>query len=248
MTLARDTRTVFRRQMMLAVRNPMWVIVGLLQPLCFLYLFGPLLGPVLRVGNAYQVFVPGLLVNLAMVNTVFVGFNLIAELRAGLVERMRVTPVSRLALLLGRCGRDILTLLAQSLMITLLAVPLGLQVRLGDLLLACALLALVALTLSATSYALALRLRSEDALSPLLNTVIMPLLLLSGILLPMTYAPGWLQVAALLNPFSWAVDATRALFTGHPGDPAVLAALALIGALAVAAVAWAARSFARGLR
>jgi len=44
-----------------------------------------------------------------------VGFSLIAELRFGVVERFRVTPVSRLALLLGRSLRDILTLLIQSL-------------------------------------------------------------------------------------------------------------------------------------
>ena len=38
--------------------------------------------------------------------------------------------------------------------------------------------------LSSLSYALALKLRSEDALAPLMNTVGIPVLLLSGILLP----------------------------------------------------------------
>ena len=52
-------------------------------------------------------FVPGLLIQLALFGTLFVGFGLIAELRAGVVERMRVTPVSRFAMLLGRTLRDV---------------------------------------------------------------------------------------------------------------------------------------------
>ncbi|MDX3671858.1 ABC transporter permease [Streptomyces europaeiscabiei] len=247
MKLISDTWLVFSRQMLLVLRNPVWLIVGLLQPLCFLFLFGPLLGPVLRGGDSYQTFVPGLLVNMAMLGTLFAGFGLIADLRAGVLERMRVTPVSPLSLLLGRSAREVLTLLVQSAMITLLALPLGLRIRLADFLLTYALLALIAVMLSAASYALALKLRSEDALTPLLNTLVMPLLLLSGILLPMALAPDWLHAVARLNPFLWAVDASRALFNGHPGDASVWQALVILTVLTSGAVAWAARSFARSL-
>ncbi|MCX4853665.1 ABC transporter permease [Streptomyces canus] len=143
-----------------------------------------------------------------------------------------------MSLLLGRSAREVLTLLA---------LPLGLRIRLADFLLTYALLALIAVMLSAASYAPALKLRSEDALTPLLNTWVMPLLLLSGILLPMALAPDWLHAVARLNPFLWAVDASRALFNGHPGDASVWQALVILTVLTSAAVAWAARSFARSL-
>jgi ABC-2 type transport system permease protein len=248
--LARDTWLVFVRQMALVLRNPVWLIVGVMQPLYFLLLFGPLLKGVkgLPTGNAYQFFVPGLLVQLAMFGTLFVGFALIAELRAGIIERMRVTPVSRLSLLLGRSARDIVSLLFQCAIMTALSVPFGLSVKLPNLLLAFALFALIALMLSAVSYALGLKLRSEDALAPLINAVSMPVLLLSGILLPMQFGPSWLQTLAKWNPFSWAADAARALFNGHPGDPHVWKALVIIGALTVAAATWSARAFARSVR
>jgi len=250
MKLVRDTWLVFVRQMALVLRNPVWLIVGVMQPLYFLLLFGPLLKgvPNLPGGNAYQFFVPGLLVQLAMFGTMFVGFALIAELRAGIIERMRVTPVSRLALLLGRSGRDIVTLLAQAAIMTALSLPFGLRVRIGDLLLAFAMLGLIALMLSAISYALALKLRSEDALAPLINAVSMPVLLLSGILLPMQFGPSWLRTLAKWNPFSWAADGARALFNGHPGDPHVWKALVILGALTVVAAIWSARAFARSVR
>ena len=49
----------------------------------------------------------------------------------------------------------------------------------------------------------------------------MPLLLLSGILLPMALAPAWLQTLSSLNPFTHTVDAARALFNGQWGDPEI---------------------------
>ena len=254
MKLLRDTWLIFQRQMTLVLRNPVWLIVGVIQPLYYLLLFGPLLKPALRSLGAttdaqvYQIFVPGLLVMLAIFGTFFVGFALIAELRAGIIERSRVTPVSRLALLLGRSLRDVVSLLVQCLIITLLSIPFGLKVQVGNVLLAYLLLSLIALMLSALSYGIALKLRSEDALAPLLNTVGQPILLLSGILLPLVFAPAWLRHVAQWNPFSWAVDAARALFDGHPGDSSVWKALVILGVLTFAAVVWASRSFARSIR
>jgi ABC-2 type transport system permease protein len=250
MKLARDTWLIFQRQMMLVLRNPVWVIVGIIQPLYYLFLFGPLLKGALRLpsAQAYRIFVPGILVQLAIFGTFFVGFALISELRAGVIERSRVTPVSRLALLLGRSLRDVVSLLVQAAIITVLSIPFGLAVGLGDALLAFAVLGLIALMLSAASYAIALKLRSEDALAPLLNTVGIPILLLSGILLPMQYAPHWLATVAKWNPFSWAVDGSRALFAGHPGDASVWKSLLILGVLTVVTVSWAARSFAKSVR
>jgi ABC-2 type transport system permease protein len=82
----------------------------------------------------------------------------------------------------------------------------------------------------------------------LMNTVAQPVLLLSGILLPLAFAPGWLQGVAKWNPFSWAVDGTRALFNGDIGNDRVWQGLTIIAVLAAAGVYWAARQFARSVR
>jgi ABC-2 type transport system permease protein len=250
MKLLRDTWLIFQRQILLLLRNPVWVIVGIVQPVFYLLLFAPLLKPALGVSTnseAYRLFVPGLLVMLAFF-TAFAGFGIIAELRAGVIERSRVTPVSRLALLLGRSLRDTVTLIIQAVIITVLALPFGLSVGLGDVLLAYLVLGLMALMLSSVSYAGALKVRSEDALAPLLNTLFQPILLTAGILLPLTLAPKWLQRVADWNPFSWAVDAARALFAGNPGDNHVWQALLILGGLTVLAMIWGARTFARSVR
>ncbi|MFI6760214.1 ABC transporter permease [Micromonospora sp. NPDC050417] len=251
MKFARDTWLIFERQMLLLVRQPIWVFVGVFQPVMYLLLFAPLLKPALNAptqADAYRIFVPGLLVLLAIFGGLFQGFGLIAELRAGVIERSRVTPISRLALLLGRSLRDVVSLIVQAIIITLLALLFGLTVFIGDLLLAYLMLALIALMTSAVSYGIALMVKSEDALAPLMNTIAQPVLLLSGILLPLTFAPGWLQGVADWNPFSWAVEGTRALFAGDLGNDRVWQGLSIVAVLTAAAVTWAAREFARSVR
>jgi len=251
MKLLRDISLIFGRQMQLLLRNPVWIFVGVFQPVMYLLLFAPLLKPALGVrtnAEAYEIFVPGLLVLLAIFGGLFQGFGLIAELRAGIIERSRVTPVSRIALLLGRSLRDVVSLIAQAVIITLLALVFDLRVFLGYLLLAFLMLALISLMTSAVSYGVALVVKSEDALAPLMNTVAQPVLLLSGILLPLTFAPGWLQGVADWNPFSWAVNGTRALFRGDLGADAVWQGLLIMAVLAVLAVVWASRKFATSVR
>ncbi|MBQ1032571.1 ABC transporter permease [Micromonospora parva] len=251
MKFARDTWLIFQRQTQLLLRNPVWVFVGVFQPVMYLLLFAPLLKPALNAptqAEAYKIFVPGLLVLLAIFGGLFQGFGLIAELRAGVIERSRVTPISRLALLLGRSLRDVVSLIVQAVIITLLALLFDLRVFIGDLLLAYLMLALIALMTSAVSYGVALKVKSEDALAPLMNTVAQPVLLLSGILLPLTFAPGWLQGIANWNPFSWAVDGTRSLFAGDLGSDKVWQGLSITAVLAALGVYWAARQFARSVR
>jgi ABC-2 type transport system permease protein len=252
--IARDTWLIFQRQFNLLLRQPVWIFVGVFQPVMYLLLFAPLLKPALAGAGAansadtYRIFVPGLLVLLAIFGGLFQGFGLIAELRAGVIERSRVTPISRLALLLGRSLRDVVSLIAQAVIITLLALAFGLKVQIGYLLLAYLMLALIAMMTSAVSYAVALKVKSEDALAPLMNTVAQPILLLSGILLPLAFAPLWLRRVANWNPFSWAVDGTRALFAGDLSNARVWEGLLIVGVLAVLSVFWAAREFSRSIR
>jgi ABC-2 type transport system permease protein len=248
----RDTWLIYQRSLMLTLRNPIWVFVGLTQPIAFLLLFGPLLKGLAVAGggsgdDAYNLFVPGLLVQLALFGTMFVGFGLIAELRAGVVERMRVTPISRGSMLLGRTLRDITVLVVQAFLLIVLSIPFGLTIDPASLVVVLVLVALIGLALAPISYALGLMLKTEDALAPLLNFVSLPLLLLSGILLPMALAPDWLQTVASLNPLSHAVDAARALFNGQFSDPVVVTGVALMGTLSVLSVWVGSRAFGRAV-
>ncbi len=247
----RDTWLTFERSMWMTLRNPVWIVVGLIQPVLYLVLFGPFLKsiaentPSFPPGGAFNIFVPGLLIQLALFGTAYGGFGLLSEMRSGVVERMRVTPISRFAMLFGRALRDVVVLDMGAILLILIAVPFGLTIDLAGLFVAMALLSLIGLTMAPISYTLALLLKSEDALAPLITTITLPLLLLSGILLPLTLAPDWLQTLAKINPLSHAVDAIRALFNGHFGDPSVGFGVALMTVLAFLALFLASRTFSR---
>lgn len=213
----RDTSIVFRRQLRMAVRNPAWVIIGLMQPILYLVLFGPLLEPIagtLGTQNAYTLFVPGLLVQLSIFGSLFAGFSLISEWRSGVIEAERVTPASRTALLLGRILRDVLQLLVQSVVLVALAFAFGLTGSVPGMIVGLILAVLLGGACAAASNALALTTKSEDVMAPLLNSIALPVLLLSGILLPMTIGPQWLQTVSDFIPTKYIVDAVRSLFVG----------------------------------
>ena len=252
MKLLKDTWLVFQRHMAIFLQNPVWVIIGLIQPLLYLILFAPLLKSIAAMrgfppGGAYNVFVPGLLIQLGLFSASSVGFGLIHELRIGVIERMRVTPVSRVALLLGRAFRDVFTLLVQALVIILLSLPFGLSIHVTGMVVVLGLLALIGMLFTSLSYAVALWLKSEDSYAPLVFTVTLPLLLLSGVLLPLSLAPDWLRAVAAADPLSYAVDAARAVFNDHLGDVSVIKGVAIMAALAALAVTAAARSFGRAV-
>jgi ABC-2 type transport system permease protein len=226
----RDTWLMYRRSLILTLRQPVWVAMGLFQPILYLILFAPLLeGATSTAGataSAFNWFVPGLLILTAFFAAFFAGFGLVAEIRYGVVERMRVTPMSRFAMLAGRSLRDVTILLAQSTLLILVAIPFGLAI-------------------DPVGAVLTLVTKSEDALAPIAQAVTLPLLLLSGIMLPMALAPDWLQTLSTLNPLTHAVDAARALFNGLWTDPQIIVGTVVMGTLAVLSLVLASRAFAR---
>lgn len=250
MRAIRDTWLIFERELTLSLRNPVWAAMGVIQPIMYLVLFGPLLNNVAKMpgfpaGGAFNVFVPGILVMTGLMGSAFVGFGLCDEMREGVVERMRVTPMSRMAMLLGRSLRDVVILEFQALVMVVLAIPFGLELNAGGVAAAFVLLALVGLVMSPVSYVLALVLGSEDALAPVTQGLAMPLLLLSGVILPMSLGPDWLRTIADFNPLYHAVNGIRALFNASYGDPEIVFGTVLLAVLTVAALWLGARTFSR---
>lgn len=224
MSFLHDSFIVFRRQLRMNLRNPAWVIIGMVQPVMYLVLFGPLLKPLIQqfgATNAYTFFVPGMLIQLGIFGAFFAGFGLIGEWRDGVIEAERVTPASRTALLFGRLLRDLLQLFVQAVILVGLGYLMGMDAPLGGVVLGVVITLLVGGACAAASNAFALTVKSEDVMAPVINMVMMPVLLLSGILLPMTIGPKWLLRASDFMPVRHIVDATRDVFGGEVMTSAV---------------------------
>jgi len=235
----RDTKLMFVRVWTGRLRNPIWIFIGLFQPMLYILLFMPLLNGMIT--DPLKTFIPGLLVMTALYEVAGAGYSLIYDLRSGVIERFRVTPVSRLAFLLGLILNDGLGLLLQSATLLLLAAWMGLRAPTAGVALLLTLVLIIGLAMAALAYGLALAVKDENGLASITNTFLLPVMLLSGILLPLTNAPAPLKIAAAANPLSYIVAAARAVLAADYGQPIIWLGFGLAAALAVVCISWATR-------
>ncbi|SED18713.1 ABC transporter permease [Streptomyces sp. PAN_FS17] len=243
--LLHDTALIYGRYLRQSLRSRFALLFGVLMPLLYLLFFGPLLTdlPLGGQGSSWQVLVPGLLLQLGLFGASFAGFSIIIEKGQGVVERMRVTPVSRLALLLGRVLRDATVFVFQAVLLVLAALAMGLRAPLPGVLIGFAFVALLTVSLASLSYALALKVRTPQEFGPAINAMTMPMMLLSGLMLPMTLGPRWLDVLSHFIPFRYLVDAVRDAYVGSYATAHMLYGVLVAVAFAALAVTVGTRVF-----
>ncbi|MEL7977427.1 ABC transporter permease [Isoptericola sp. F-RaC21] len=227
-----DTGAVFTREILLTLRDPFTLIFSLLQPLIFLGLFGPLLtgtfgggfgGEGASTADTLQWFVPGVIVMISLFGTSMTGSNLLYEVMTGSYERVLATPLDRSAILVGRALKEFAPLLVQGLLIAVVCIPFGFTFHVLPALFGLALLGLFGIGVGALSLALALASKNREWLFwGVQQSLLFPLLILSGMMLPLEAGPAWMQTAARFNPLTYMVDAERVLFGGTFADSAVL--------------------------
>ncbi|HZM75204.1 MAG TPA: ABC transporter permease [Candidatus Limnocylindrales bacterium] len=250
MKLARDTWLILQYEAGLLIKNPVNIAISLVQPLTYLLLFTPFLGSVMEVpeyGNAFEIYVPSLMSAMGLFSGLFAGFAMLASIRQGVVNRCRVTPLSRVGLVLGRELLYVLLTGFQAIVVTVTAFAFGLRVPPINFLFALGILSLMVLISVAISYCLALLMPTENSLVQLINGISNPLSLLAGVLIPLSVAPLWIQNVALWNPFAWGTNGMRAIFQGQLGNAVVWQSALILTVLAVLAVGGSSRMFTRSI-
>jgi len=226
-----DTITVFSRELRPTLRQPFTIVISMVQPLVFLALFAPLLPG----ADALRWFVPGIVVMSCLFAASMTGSNLLFEMQTGSHERMLVTPLRRPALLIGRALKEIVPMAAQAAVIVVVCLPFGYRLDVGGALLGLVILAGFCVGIGALSYTLALASKHQEWLFwTVQQTVLFPILLLAGVLLPLDSGPGWLRGLSAWNPLRYVVEAERALFTGEVWASSTakgLLAAVIVGAL-----------------
>ncbi|MFF3315371.1 ABC transporter permease [Streptomyces sp. NPDC003035] len=244
MKVITDTRTAFARELGPELRQPAGLLFTMMLPFLFLALFAPLLpamgaGGGTGTGSPWQWFVPGMLVLLGLSATAGAGASLLNEMSSGAFERMLVTPLNRASMLVGRALKEVVVLLTQAVLILVLLLPTDFRLHPLGALAGLALLTVFGVGIGALSFTLALHSRKQQTLFYGVQQVIFfPLLLLSGVLLPITEAsaPTWLYVLSRVNPVTYVVEAERTLFDGRFAEAGVLYGIVAAAAIAVLGV------------
>ncbi|HXP52935.1 MAG TPA: ABC transporter permease [Bacteroidia bacterium] len=240
MRTIKDIYLMFMRHLKKSLRQPIWLIIGLSQPILYLVLYMPLLkntgmGAASPTGEVVKMFVPGMLVIMGM-GALFAGFSFVDEIRQGIIARWLVTPTGRVGMILSLVFNQILTLFTQSCILLVIALFLGLSVPFIGVVLTMILILLIGITMSSFSYAISLSVKDEGVLASITNTVYLPIMLLSGIMLPISLAPNWMKNMALFNPFYYVVEASRSLFAGDYSNMIVIKGFAIMFAFTLLAL------------
>lgn len=252
MKLATDVGLLYKRYTVQMLRNPVWLFVGFSTPVLYLALFTPLLKHVTHApttGIALELFLPGIMSLMAFASGSSAGFSTIFELQGGVIERFRVTPTSRFAILVGPILSGLSMMLVFDLVVVVVGVGFGFDAHWPGLAVLAVLLCLLSTTFAAFSVATAISTKEISAFAAVVNGINLPLLLLAGVLLPIgsATAPEWMQVLAHFNPLYYLVVASRALAVEHYGRPEVWQAFAVLVPLCAAMLAWATRVFRRAV-
>jgi len=243
--IATHTSLMTGRQLRALARQPAYLVISLIQPVIWLFLFGELFRSVVDIpGFAYggtylDYLVPGLIAMNAMANNMWAGMTMIEEIERGTLNRFLVSPASRLAIMNATVAEQGVSTTVQSLIIVGLGLAGGARYQGGVAGVAVMVAAsiLVGVVFGALSNVVGMLLRSREAIIGVYTFFMLPLIFLSSAFMPTQLMPGWMQAIASRNPLNWVVQIGRSALSAHPDWGAIGLRCAGLLALAVACVA-----------
>ena len=215
----RAARIVCHRELLRWVKDRRRLLAGLIQPLLWLFVLGTGLSRVVSVGAEHVDFrtflFPGVLATSVMFTAVFSGVSVVWDREFGFLREMLVAPIRRTSIMAGKCLGGAIVATAQALVILALAwfahVPYS-PVLMIELL---AVLFLASMSITSFGLLLGARVSNIQSVMPMIQTVITPMMFLSGALYPTSGLPTWLAVATNVNPVTYAVHPMRHVVFSH---------------------------------
>ncbi len=253
--LAADVWLLTARALKVTLREPWSVVPNVAISLFFLLVYNAGLGGIGRLsafgGMPYLSFIlPVALVSGSVGGAGAAGQALIRDLESRYFTKLRLTPVSRTALVVAPMLSGMIQVGAQTVLILLVALALGLKLPGGPAAAVAVVLLAAGWGLGFAGYAVAVALRSRSGRTAQAATfVFFPLLFLSDTFVPMTLIKaGWMRVAAHINPTTYVFDAMRSLLSGAAQPAPVVRGILAVLALAAVTLGWAVYTAQRTLR
>ena len=231
MRFMHDLLTVAGRALRGAARDPAAVFPALIIPIFF---FAVNVGSLGGVANAmtgldYTAFQLPVAVIFA-VTGVSRANALVSDISSGYFERLLLTPVNRLALLLGMMVADFVLVVALCLPVLAMGFIVGVSFATGILgMLAFVLVAAIwGVAFTGFPYAIALRTGNPGAVAASF-ILFFPFAFLTTAYVPKAALSGWLATVASVNPVTYVLEGLRSLvMVGWDGGALVSAAAAIV--------------------
>lgn len=245
----RHTWYMSQRQMLMLFRQPVWIAITLVQPMIWILLYGQAYKNITRAGdfgtdNYLTFLTPGVVVMTALFSGGWSGFGLIEDIKAGVMDRFLVTPVSRGAIIVGRIVQLAIIAVIQSVILLVIGFVTGAEFStiLGVIVLILAGILLGA-SFGGLSNAMSVIVRKEETVIAAVNFIVLPLTFLSTVFLTEGILPGWIQTFSRFNPVDWAVVAGRTAVFPDPDWGLIAGRIGLLAGLALVCAWLATRAF-----
>jgi ABC transporter DrrB family efflux protein len=233
-----DTLVLAKRSLLRIPRQPDLLVGFTVQPILFVLLFVYVFGGAIQTpGFDYVDFLmPGIIVQSICFGGFVTALGLSDDLKKGLMDRFRSLPMTRSALLTGRTLGDVVTNTFQLVVMFAVGLLVGFNFSgsVGEVVAGIALCLLIGYAFSWVFAFIGLTASSPEAANAYGFTILFPLTFVSSAFVPVDSMPSWLQPIAEHNPFTYMVDAARALFLGTPAGNDVW--LALLWTIAIIVV------------
>jgi daunorubicin resistance ABC transporter membrane protein len=215
----RAARIVCHRELLRWVKDRRRLAAGLVQPLLWLFVLGTGLSQVVAVGPEdvdFRTFLfPGVLATSVMFTAVFSGVSVVWDREFGFLREMLVAPIRRSSIMAGKCLGGAIVATAQAVVILAMAGLCGIPYSPVLMIELLAVLFLAALAITAFGLLLGARVANIQSVMPVIQTVITPMMFLSGALYPTGGLPVWLAFATKINPVTYAVNPMRHVVFSH---------------------------------
>ena len=223
-----DTLVLAKRSLLRVPRQPDLLVGFTVQPILFILLFVYVFGGAIQTpGFDYVDFlIPGIIVQSIVFGGFVTALGLSDDVRKGLMDRFRSLPMARSALLTGRTLGDVATNVFQLIVMFSVGLLVGFNFSssVGEVVAGIALLLFIGYAFSWVFAFIGLAASSPEAANAYGFTILFPVTFVSSAFVPVKSMPDWLQPIAEHNPFTYMVNAARALFLGIPaGDNVWLA-------------------------
>ncbi len=235
-----DTLTITRRNLLVWMRVPAYIVFTVIQPVIFVLMFRYVFGGAINVpnipGGYVNFLIPGIVAQTAAFATFATAIALAQELQKGVIDRLKSMPMARSAVLSGRLTADTIRMTVTILIVLGIGYAVGFSFQNGFWpavgMLALAIVFGVALCCISAFTGLAIG--DEESVQAFGLIWLFPLTFLSSAFVPIDTMPGWLQAFANNQPVTYVVNTMRSLALGGPiWDSFWKSALWLIGIFVV---------------
>jgi ABC-2 type transport system permease protein len=214
--------SVFNRWMIKTKRQPLAIFFSLVQPIIWFFLFTEAFAAIGQIPNFEQItgtdnyktfFTAAIVIQTIMASALQSGIGMVDDMESGYLDKMKVAPISRSSILIGKVLSDAVRIVLQTIIILLLAVLVGVSIvtSVPGAIMILIIAAAFGIAWSGLSTFVGLATKNSETTLTIGLITTFPLLFLSTAVMPKALLPSWVQSFSEINPISYVADATRSL-------------------------------------